>query len=758
MRVVKIIIVLFFLCIETTLYAEDYPDWEGYPPMFSLVDVIEFKGLIYGVCECGMVCYNPGTEEWKLFYKNKGLEANNVLSIGSTSQEIFVGFEYDGLMRFDPETEQFDPVLFPEYVDKEDVLKTLAVNDIYALNDSILYIGHEKGVDRLNLYTEEIRTYSKLSPDIQEDTPVTEVKIFKGKLWACTSEGLAWADVDNPNLEFEENWESVKFHNGVSCIIHYVDEDEDIIFVGTESNGIFTLDIETKETESISEKIEVYSFSDSFGTCYAASNTGLFKKFLNKFYLFDNTFLSLKALSPELDNKMWVATSDDGLQCFTNSRYQEIPPIHGPRSSTFRKIDITEDNVVWAATSWRDDGGSVQRFHDDIWISYHEEDGLPSIENSVITNSIFVDTTGIIWGATWGRGVYVHDDNGTPGKEDDIITSVDSQANILLPYDDKRFVVCPDITGDASGNIWIAGWNKGVYVLEGKLPVRDYRYHHFSFDTSGTVHNVRRVFIDDEGWVWLGTWDTGVIGMFIGDDPYDTSDDDITFIYPSDGLLSNRIEAIHTDIEGFIWIGTDGGLNRITKLPNNELEIEDMNHLFGEETVEVNSIEVDRFNNKWLGTSKGLVKLNSDNQLQQIYTTENSGIFFKNNILSLKYDDNRDILWIGTDTGLNKFYALKKDSGDSGEMVYVYPNPFEIWGYNSRAVFTNLKPFKPVRIYNFNGELVNEIISDDSNESSTAVWNGNNFKGEFVGSGVYFFTGTDSNGHVFRKKMVVIRR
>ena len=59
---------------------------------------------------------------------------------------------------------------------------------------------------------------------------------------------------------------------------------------------------------------------------------------------------------------------------------------------------------------------------------------------------------------------------------------------------------------------------------------------------------------------------------------------------------------------------------------------------------------------------------------------------------------------------------------------------------------------------NFNGELVNEIISDEGNESSTVVWNGNNFKGEFVGSGVYFFTGTDSNGHVFREKMVVIRR
>ncbi len=761
MKIGKIVInILLYVVIGMSLNAEEYPDWEGYPPMFSLVDIIEFRGLIYAVCESGIICYYPATGEYKLFYKNHGLEANNALSIGSTSREIFVGFEDDGLMRFDPESEQFDPVLFPEYVDREDVLKTIAVIDIYAYNDSILYIGHEKGVDRLNLNTEELRSYSKLSPDIREDTPVNEVKIFRGKLWACTPEGLAWADVDNPNLEFEENWESVKFGTGVNCIINYVDEDEDIIYVGTDGTGIYSLDIETGETLSVSTRLKVYNFSNSFGTSIAASNEGLYSKFLKKWYLYKDTFLSLKALTGEIDGKLWVATSDDGLQCISKSKFQEIPTINGPRSSTFRKIDITKDNAIWAATSWREAGGDVQRFKDDLWISYNKEDGLPSSDdgNKSITNSVFVEDSGIVWCGTWGKGVYVHDDNDTLVKEDDIITRVDPEIQIILPTDDIKFVVCPDITGDKSGNIWVAGWNKGVFVFEGNLPLINYKHYHFSFDDSGTIHYVGMVFADDDGWVWLGTWNTGIIALFVGDDPFDTSDDEIVYLYPADGLNGDRIEAIHSDMDGYVWIGTDGGLNRIKKLPGNELEVEDMNYIFDDEAVEVISIEVDRFNNKWLGTSKGLVKLDANNDLQQIYTTKNSGIFFKNSILSLKYDDNSDILWLGTDTGLNKFHVLKKESGTSDDSAHVYPNPFEIWGYNSKAFFTNLKTLKPVRIYNFNGELVNEIISDDSDESSTAVWNGNNFKGEFVGSGVYFFTGTDSNGSVFREKMVVIRR
>ena len=81
--------VLFFLLIisiETALNAENYPDWEGYPPMLSLVDIIEFRGLIYTVCKSGIICYYPDTGEYKLFYKNHGLAASNILSISSTSK------------------------------------------------------------------------------------------------------------------------------------------------------------------------------------------------------------------------------------------------------------------------------------------------------------------------------------------------------------------------------------------------------------------------------------------------------------------------------------------------------------------------------------------------------------------------------------------------------------------------------------------------------------------------------------------------
>ncbi len=754
----KLIIIFLFLCIEKIIWAKEYPDWEGYTSMSSMTDVIEFKGKVYGTCESGVICYDPLKEEYKLFYKNHGLETDNALSIASTSGELFIGFKDGGLMRFDPYEESFIPIIFPEYIDKEDVLKTLAVNDIYALNDSILFIGHSKGVDRLNLNTKVLSTYSKLSVNIKEYTPVNEIKIFKNKIWACTPNGLAWADADNQNLESEENWDSYQFPSGVNTIFNFIDEEtgEDSIFVGTNGDGIFSFDSVLNDTLSASEeKFIVNSIIKYFGFCYAATNKGLYRKTLNDWIYIESYIKSLKALSQGNDDVMWIATSNDGLKCFGGLGYLEIPEINGPKISTFRKIDITQDNVIWTATSERDPG-YVQKLQDGIWVCYDVEDGLPS----PFTNAAIEDSHGNIWCGTWGRGVYTIYDSGTPDKDDDLITLVDPELKIILPYDDSEsYVVCPDITKDRHGNIWIANWDKGVVVLEGYVPVNEYKYHNFPFDESGTVHYIRRVFCDDNGWVWLGTQTTGLIGLFADEDPYNTSDDQTKYISPVNGLLGYLVEAVYVDKNGYVWVGTDGGLNIIELLPNNIQNVENMNYLLGENVVEVLSIEIDRFNNKWIGTSNGLIKINPSNKFVQDYNTNNSGLF-SNRILSLKYDKNHDILWVGTDKGLNKFYVLGTDYDKSPEQFHVYPNPFEIWGYNSKAVFNNLKPGNPVRIYTFTGDMVNELISSESDEYGTSIseWNGRNFKNEYVGSGIYFFTGVDKNGREFREKMVVIRR
>jgi len=736
--------------------ADGDANWTGYPAMVSMLDMVEFRGDIYGITTSGMFRFSPSSGEYRLYYKSHGLPADNILTIGASPEELFVGFQRDGLMRFDPETELFDPILFPEYVNKDDVLKTLAIYDIVAMNDSILYVAHSKGLDRLNLNTEELRSCSRLSSEIPEGTPVTRTAVFDGAVWACTPEGLSWADIDNPNLEFPENWDFVEFSMGATCVIHYLTDTEDKIFVGTNGDGIFSLSKRTKLTTRFTRSESVYEFAMANNTCYAATSQGLREKNINIWYLLDDSVKPLKALVVESEQKMWVASGSDGLQCYVFYGYIPVSRINGPRTSAFWDIDIAPDHAVWGATSWRDIGGYVHRFRDDTWVSFGVQDGIPGSVYSDKTNTtaLYAAPDGLVWNASWVNGLYVHDDRGTQNSNDDVITVVDPDREIFELI--GTYVVCSDVTGDRNGNIWVAGWNKGAYVMEGSLPATSYKYHHFTFDGSGTLHYVRNVHVSDDGWVWLGTWDTGVIALYVGDDPYDTSDDHVSYLTLSQGLLSLKIEAIHTDKEGSVWVATDGGLNRIRKGSNFSLEVDDMNRVFGGEAVEVNCIENDRFDNLWLGTTQGLVKLNQSREPETIYTTENSGIYYQQRILSLKYDDFLDILWAGTDTGLYSFDAAKSGSDTAVSHVHVYPNPFEIWGFNSRVVFTHLKHASPVRIYTFNGELLYEIIPGES--ETEASWDGRNFKGEYVGSGIYYFSGTDNGGGLFKEKLAVIRR
>jgi ligand-binding sensor domain-containing protein len=356
-------------------------------------------------------------------------------------------------------------------------------------------------------------------------------------------------------------------------------------------------------------------------------------------------------------------------------------------------------------------------------------------------------------------------------------TLLDSKKEIIKPTIRNYYVVCTDVTKDKNGNMWVANYqlnqpdneggqshnieddpSSGGVVLDG-FPVTKYR--HFS-PKSGDLATAKIscIFADDDGWVWTGTDKNGLQGVYYGDDPFDTSRPTVRRnLMEADGIYALNITAIHSDRDGYVWVGTQAGLNRITKLSDKSLKVDAMNQLLLTAGTEIVSIEVDRLNNKWIGTANGLVKINALNESVEVYTTENSGLL-SNNIKSLKYDDSRDVLWIGTDAGLNKFHVFGKKTAEAGRTIRVYPNPFSIWGTDSRCTFDNLMLGGKLRIFTFSGVLVNEFeVKDVSSKGIPYVtWNGRNLKNEPVASGVYFIAGRDKSDTPFRDKMVIIRR
>lgn len=772
MRRCVLVLFLVFMFRSDDVHADNYPDWIGYPPLFSIRDIVAYDGSVFGVTSGGLFRYRPETQEYDIYYKDRGLVNNDVLCVDATSDAVFIGFREDGLWRFDPDSGAIEQILFPEYhVRTSSRPNGIAVNDIFALSDSILFIGHEDGLDMINLVTEELRTYSHLGYLFNENTAVTRVNIFDGRIWACTTVGLAVADLDNPNLEFPENWKNYTYTAagkvyGITCVLP-VERPYYGVYVGTNRDALLLYNEEAQAIlPSASPRLPVRDMAEANGEYYAASTDGLMNKVVNLWRLHDVQFTNITSLAPGDNGVLWVGTEFDGLQCYTPEGYIDVPQPTGLMNMTFYDIDIAPDGAVWCATTYRDSNlrSSFQRLQNDVWSRYDMSVWVSS--NYAVTT--VVDGKGIVWAGTWGRGVWVILDDGTPSVAEDTVLHVDEERQIFMPTIERSFVVCSDLVTDKHGNIWAANFQadppehkieaipqSGAVVVDG-YPIT--KYQHYSPAEDGLVSAIIfTMAVDDDGWVWLGTYNKGVTGIYVGEDPFDKTDTQVRQLNFSNGLLSLKINAIAADRDGFVWVGTQAGLNRITKNGLSNLEVDTLNEPLASASTEVTAIEVDRFNNKWIATSAGLVKINTENKAEAVYTTENSGLF-SNAILSLRYDDDDDVLWVGTSAGLNRFDIFGRE-GISGEPdVRVYPNPFEVWGFNSRVTFPNLDKNSTVTIYTFNGDAVAEVRAESSGDGYTATWDARNFDGNYVGSGVYFFTGINSRRQKFQDKMVVIRR
>ncbi|MEP6894756.1 MAG: two-component regulator propeller domain-containing protein [Chloroflexota bacterium] len=179
------------------------------------------------------------------------------------------------------------------------------------------------------------------------------------------------------------------------------------------------------------------------------------------------------------------------------------------------------------------------------------------------------------------------------------------------------------------------------------------RFNHLNIEQGLSQSSIYVIFQDSRGFMWFGTED--------GLNRYDG----YTFkIYKPDpdvpASLSDRwITAITEDADGYIWIGTgQGGLNRF------DPRLETFAHYTHDNTSptslssdHVNMLYHDRENNLWVGTTDGLDHYDQtqNNFKHYLATTSESEGPNKNKVTTM-LEDKHGELWVGTaGNGLRKF-------------------------------------------------------------------------------------------------------
>ncbi len=272
-----------------------------------------------------------------------------------------------------------------------------------------------------------------------------------------------------------------------------------------------------------------------------------------------------------------------------------------------------------------------------------------------------------------------------------------------------------EIVIDNNGYVWLGTWGAGVSRYDGTT------FTNFT-DKGGLSHNtVRSVLADRNGNLWFGTWGGGLC-------LYDGSS--FTHFTEEEGFIENYIRCILEDKDGNIWIGTDAkGVSRYDGTS--------FTHFTEKEGLSNNTVWAmteDKSGNIWFATNGGVSCFNGTSFT---HLTKKEGLT-SNEIKSI-LEDQFGNLWFGTEeSGVIQYRPSKGDEaasltsftekeGLSNNTIWsmVEDRYGNIWFGTDGGGLITCKPLKNGRINDFTHFTEKEGLSHNSVMAITEDRNGN---------------------------------
>ncbi len=205
-----------------------------------------------------------------------------------------------------------------------------------------------------------------------------------------------------------------------------------------------------------------------------------------------------------------------------------------------------------------------------------------------------------------------------------------------------------------------------VFPQESKI-----RLNHYTIEQGLSQSSVNCIEQDSLGFIWIGTQDG--LNRFDG---YN-----FTIYRPIPGnpnsISDNSILCIHAGGSGSLWVGTEnGGLNKLSYLTNTFTAYEhNSNDKFSISSNCVNSISEDAKGNLWIGTNNGLDYFDKGRSKFICFEHQSNiaGSLLSDTVYST-YIDQRGRLWIGTKKGLDLFEPKRKEFIHFVQSEYFSPN------------------------------------------------------------------------------------
>jgi ligand-binding sensor domain-containing protein/serine phosphatase RsbU (regulator of sigma subunit) len=210
----------------------------------------------------------------------------------------------------------------------------------------------------------------------------------------------------------------------------------------------------------------------------------------------------------------------------------------------------------------------------------------------------------------------------------------------------------------------------------------DLRFQRYSVNQGLSQSYVTALVQDSDGYLWIGTQD--------GLNRYDGYAFEVYRHDPDsrNSLSGNHITSLYEDRSGSLWVGTSSGLNRFDRytglIERYEADADDPDAL---SSHVVTAIFEDRRGGFWVCTINGLNRLDRESgQFQRFrYDSDNSSTLSNSTALSI-FEDLGGTLWVGTENGLNRFdpetetferYEVESGDRTANAIVDIFESPSE---------------------------------------------------------------------------------
>ena len=541
---------------------------------------------------------------------------------------------------------KFDGINFENFSTNDGLLNN-QINAIYNDSKGNIWLGTQGGVSVFNGTT--FKNY-QFKEELNQNFVLSISEDKTGKIWLATDGGgIIYMDDTRFNYIILPNGPDNNYIRNI-----FVDE-KDNKWLATR-NGVSIIDAEMNIKDTIKDVNATQVFVDKNNVWCSTFGDGAIQLTKNRHrrHSIETGLISnhIRAFTKRVDGSIWFV-SKNGVSKYFNGNIKNFTSKDGLNDNNIKAIlEDVEGNLFLGS-----DGGGLIKFTNENFISYTEDDVI----GSNVVMSVLEDFNTNIWVATYGQGVGVFTSKGFVlfNTEDGLgnntvwcsMVSKDKNlwvgtSNGISVFDGNKFKTYSTKEGlkgkkvyalqeDSNHNIWI-GTKEGVSVLN-KL--------NDSISNLGIGRNISDIFIEDEKYIWFCSSD----GLF----KYNVQTKEAIVYTDKDGLPNKSVVNIVKN-NNVYWIGTRNGLAILSegkistiKIPGNYA------------SNNINFLELDGFNNLWIGTNFGLYQLNI---LDKLEFPETDFIRYSNldGLKSLEcnqnasYIDSENNLWFGTNHGLMK--------------------------------------------------------------------------------------------------------